>query len=58
MIAPKTIKLTINGIACSGRDGQTILEIARAHNVYPRIRGFMCTGCEYRHACGQKGGRS
>ena len=32
---------------------QTIdeVETARAHGVYPRIRGFMCTGCEYRQLC-------
>jgi CRISPR/Cas system-associated exonuclease Cas4 (RecB family) len=38
---------------------QTIddVESARMHGVYPRLRGFMCTGCEYQAACSQKGGR-
>ena len=38
---------------------QTIddVETARLHGVYPRIRGFMCTGCEYRDRCSQKGCR-
>ena len=34
MIAPKKISLTIDGQPCEGEPGQTILEIARAHNVY------------------------
>ncbi|NQU10719.1 (2Fe-2S)-binding protein, partial [bacterium] len=33
MIAPKTIKLTINGTPCRGPEGRTILEIARAHDI-------------------------
>jgi len=32
--APKTINLTIDGKACSGNFGQTILEIARENNIY------------------------
>ena len=34
MIAPKQITLTIDGKTCEGLAGQTILEIARANNVY------------------------
>ena len=34
MIAPKKISLTINGKPCEGTLGQTILEIARANDVY------------------------
>lgn len=34
MIAPKEITLTIDGKKCVGREGQTILEIARAHDIY------------------------
>lgn len=33
-ITPKTINLTIDGKACSGVFGQTILEIARENNIY------------------------
>ncbi|MBM3860052.1 MAG: 2Fe-2S iron-sulfur cluster binding domain-containing protein [Verrucomicrobia bacterium] len=34
MIAPKKISITINGQVCEGEQGQTILEIARANNIY------------------------
>lgn len=34
MIATKKISLTINGKVCAGEEGQTILEIARANDVY------------------------
>jgi len=34
MIAPKKISITINGQVCQGEQGQTILEIARANNIY------------------------
>jgi formate dehydrogenase major subunit len=34
MIAPRKIKLTIDGKPCEGTEGQTILEIARANDVY------------------------
>jgi len=34
MIAPKKISLTINGQVCEGEQGQTILDIARANNIY------------------------
>ena len=33
MIAPQKITLTINGKPCEGEAGQTILDIARAHNI-------------------------
>ncbi len=33
MIAPKQITLTIDGQRCVGQEGQTILEIASAHNI-------------------------
>jgi predicted molibdopterin-dependent oxidoreductase YjgC len=33
MIAPKQITLTIDGQRCVGQEGQTILEIAAAHNI-------------------------
>lgn len=29
------------------------IENARAHGVYPRIRGYLCNGCEYRRQCSQ-----
>ena len=29
------------------------IENARSHGVYPRIRGFMCAGCEYAKCCGK-----
>ena len=34
MTATKKISLTINGKVCAGKPGQTILEIARANNIY------------------------
>jgi formate dehydrogenase major subunit len=34
MIAPKKISITINGQVCEGEQGQTILDIARANNIY------------------------
>jgi len=34
MIAPKKITITVNGQICEGQQGQTILEIARANNIY------------------------
>jgi predicted molibdopterin-dependent oxidoreductase YjgC len=34
MIAPKQITVTIDGKRCTGAEGQTILEIARANDVY------------------------
>lgn len=34
MIAPKKISLTINGQVCEGEPGQTILDIARASDIY------------------------
>jgi len=34
MIAPKKITLTIDGKTCTGEQGQTILDIARANDIY------------------------
>ena len=34
MIAPKKISITVNGQVCEGEQGQTILDIARANNIY------------------------
>jgi formate dehydrogenase major subunit len=34
MIAPKKITLTIDGRRCDGQEGQTILQIAQAHDIY------------------------
>jgi formate dehydrogenase major subunit len=34
MIAPKQITVTIDGKRCTGAEGQTILEVARANDVY------------------------
>ena len=34
MIAPKKITLTIDGRRCTGQEGQTILQIAQAHDIH------------------------
>ncbi len=34
MIAPKQITVTIDGKRCAGAEGQTILQVAQAHDVY------------------------